>query len=283
MRVQTSLVCAVLCTVLSSINALGSDSVKYADSYGAAYNQAVEEKKELFVFFEPTKPSKENTEFVETTLKDANVLKDLEARVVVKVSTEQKIDEKGKPLSQDKYFRNEALSTVGGWVVISFVKNAKGDLKNSYAFQPASGPSSFKTWEAKNVDGVLTGRITQELPAIPGAVPSGAVVQNGQVAQGGGPGGQASVAMDLINQYRASRGLNALSYDPSLVFWDNSAHTNHYNRGCSAGAWGSGYGSGQAAVAGWQSSPPHNAQLLMGGISRHGVYFDGSTWVWAAK
>lgn len=113
---------------------------------------------------------------------------------------------------------------------------------------------------------------------------------------------QESQFMTLLNQYRASRGLRALSMAPSLnrsATWmatDEVAH--HYfshtdslgrdpftrMRDCGYTAAGGenlaqGYLPTAAAVlAAWQSSPGHNAAMLQPGFTQMGIAHVGQHW-----
>ncbi len=247
MKVQTLVVLLALFAATLSTSQLSAEEIKWVDSYGTAVRQAVAEKREIFLFFEPTQSSKESAEFVETTLKDADLLKELGQRVVLKFSTAQKIEEKAeaKPFSQHKFFMNTQLSSLGGWAVISFVHTEKGALKNSYSFQPATTPKSFKAWETKNVVGVLRGLITQELPVPAVATSNIGTAQPCATAQTSG-GGNGELAR--LNSARAGVRLHALKHDENLyqVAYQRAAemsrlnsmdHQIHRRRGSNAPNW----------------------------------------------
>lgn len=79
-----------------------------------------------------------------------------------------------------------------------------------------------------------------------------------------------------INDYRASRGLNRLIWDPGLCIADDAAHSRFKSGqiGASATNWAGATGS--AAFNMWLGSPGHHANMLAGG-TYGGIGYSGGT------
>ena len=273
MRFSIALACVFLSTSFSVLSF--AEEISWQDRYSTAFKLAQESRGELLIYFAPVTATAESQKFESEALKDAEVEKELGERVVLRLTNNQPLKAGDKePFAKNDFFRNSSLARVGGYAIISFEKSVKGELKNTYAFHPATTKNAFKSWEADAFEGVLSERITQTLP---GTAVGG--------DSGGAASGNAGILLGLINQHRANHGLNALAYDPSLNISDDGSHANYYSTGLQGRGGAAAYSTTSNPYVSfnmWQNSGGHNAQMLKRGITRAGFgYGNGTNFVGA--
>ncbi len=188
-------ICSIALALAASKVAIGAE-LEWKQDYSEAFAAAKAGQKDLLVYFAPVKATAESTEFEQVTLADASVRNLLEARVLLKLTTESDVYGKGEAFAKTPNFAQFApnLATYGGYVRFEFAKDGSNKVKNVYSFQPSSA-GSFKSWDAKNFADSIQEKIKQDLTAGLGQKAS---PQNGQSSSGG------SVSLDQNTIYYGS-------------------------------------------------------------------------------
>jgi uncharacterized protein YkwD len=90
-------------------------------------------------------------------------------------------------------------------------------------------------------------------------------------------GGNPTELLSLINNYRAQKGLGALTYDPSLNISDGRNHANFQRSGVNGVANWSSTANSEQTFDMWRKSSGHNANMLNPSITRAGFGYGNGT------
>lgn len=133
--------------------------LEWHTNYGRAYHTGIAEKKQVFVYFQPTEPTAESELFEQETLQNEEVRTELAKRILMAVDIDFVYrTEKGEDKTLREVGRYSRVGKTAGYAVLDFTAQAKkiGDVVIVYPFRQIK---NFKPWEGQSVAGMLSGRL----------------------------------------------------------------------------------------------------------------------------